>query len=380
LIIAGEASSDLHGSNLVKAVKTLDSDIGFFGLGGPLMKASGVDIKFDIVSKAFIGIAEVFKHIGYFMNIYNYMTNLIDREKPSLAILIDYPGFNLRFAKALKKRGIPIIYYISPQVWAWGKNRINTIKQLVNKMLVIFKFEKELYDPYGIDCNFVGHPLLDIAKPAGDKMEFKKELNLNDDSLIISLLPGSRQNEIKRILPIMLKACCLINKALPKSQFILIKANIISNNLINKIVRKFFGDLEIRTYENNNYNLLNISDIALVCSGTATLETAIIGKPMIVIYKVGFFSWLILKNLVKISNIALVNVIANKRIVPEFIQFKARPSLIAREAIGILQNPQKVLRIEEELNFVKESLYPAGASENAAKIILDYLNKTQEGK
>ncbi len=375
LIIAGEASSDLHGSNLVKAVKLLDKEIDFFGLGGPLMKASGVDVKFDIASRAFIGVIEVFKHIGYFSNIYAHMTSLLDTNRPSLAILIDYPGFNLRFARELKKRKIPIIYYISPQVWAWGKKRINVIKQLVDKMLVIFRFEKELYDSYGIDCDFVGHPLLDIVKPAKEVEDFKKMLGLNGSYPIISLLPGSRENEIRHILPIMLNTSRLIKNAFGEAQFILIKATTIPVSLIGEIIGKSFTDLNIKTYENDNYNLLNISDFALVCSGTATLETAILGKPMIVIYRVGFLSWFILKNLIKIPNIALVNVIAAKKIVPEFVQFKARPSLIAEEAIRILKSSNEMLKIREGLNSIKEVLLPQGASERAAKIILDYLNR-----
>lgn len=375
LIIAGEASSDLHGSNLVRAIKSLDKEIEFFGLGGPLMKAARVDVKFDIASRAFIGVIEVFKHIGYFSNIYKYMTSLLDTNRPSLAILIDYPGFNLRFARELKKRKIPIIYYISPQVWAWGKKRIKTIKQLVDKMLVIFRFEKELYDSYGIDCDFVGHPLLDIAKPVKEVTDFKKALGLNGCYPIISLLPGSRENEIRRVLPIMLDTARLIKDTFSEAQFILIKAVTIQATLIDEIIGKSFADLNIKTYENDNYNLLNISDFALVCSGTATLETAIIGKPMLVIYRVGLLSGFILKNLIKIPNIALVNVVADKKIVPEFVQFKARPSLIAEETIKILRDSKEMLRIREGLNSVKEALLPQGASERAARIILDYLNK-----
>jgi lipid-A-disaccharide synthase len=373
LIIAGEASSDLHGSNLIGAIKTLDPDIEFFGLGGPLMKAQGVDIKFDIVSRAIIGIIEAFKHLGYFRNIYHQMRELLDKDRPKLAILIDYPGFNLRFARELKKRHIPIIYYISPQIWAWGKNRIRTIKQLVNKMLVIFKFEKELYDSYGIDCEFVGHPLLDIVRPTKDKGIFRKELSLEGDFPVIGILPGSRENEIRCILPVMLEAARLIKNNISSSHFILIKANTVAQSLIDKIIEKYSNGLNIRIYENDKYDLLNILDIALVCSGTATLETGIMKKPMIVIYKVGFFSWLISRSLIKIPNIALVNVVGSKKIVPELIQFKARPSLIAREAVGILKNPGRASDMEKALAAVKELLLPYGASERAARIIVDCL-------
>lgn len=372
-IIAGEASSDLHGSNLIRAIKTLDSDIKFFGLGGPLMKAKGADIKFDIVSRAIIGILEVFKHIGYFRNIYRQMGELLDKDKPDLAILIDYPGFNLRFARELKNRNIPVIYYISPQIWAWGKNRIRTIKQLVNKMLVIFKFEKELYDSYGVDCEFVGHPLLDIVKPLKDKGIFKRELSLEGDFPVIGIMPGSRENEIKRILPVMLEAARLIKNNISSAHFILIKANTVAWSLIDKIIKKYSNGLNIRICENDKYDLLNIMDIALVCSGTATLETGIMKKPMVVIYKVGFFSWLLSKSLVKIPNIALVNVVGAKKIVPELIQFKARPSLIAREAVGILKDPKRASDMEKALAAVKELLLPYGASERAARVIVNCL-------
>ncbi len=375
LIIAGEASSDLHGSNLVKAIKSQDPNIEFYGLGGPIMKSAGVDVKFDIASRAFIGIIEVVRHLSYFRNIYNYMVRLIDEDRPSLAILIDYPGFNLRFARELKKKNIPVIYYISPQIWAWGKDRITQIKRLVDKMLVIFKFEKELYDSHGMDCEFVGHPLLEITKPTRDTDETKSTLNLNGNSPIISLLPGSRKNEIKRILPIMLESAHLIKKNMPKTQFILIRSKTISSTYIDKIIGRFSENLGIKIVENDTYNLLNISDLCLVCSGTATLETAIIGKPMIVIYKVGFFSGVLLKNLIKIPYIALVNVVGRRKIVPDFIQNKAKPSLITKSALKILTEKSYADKMREDLNLVKESLLPSCASMRAASIILEFLKK-----
>ncbi|MFH0838920.1 MAG: lipid-A-disaccharide synthase [Candidatus Omnitrophota bacterium] len=375
IIVAGEASSDLHGANLVKAIKTLDPDIEFFGLGGPLMRAQGVQIAFDIVNRALIGIIEVVTHIGYFRKVYHTMINLLDKEKPDLAILIDYPGFNLRFAKELKKRGIPIIYYISPQVWAWGKNRIKTIKRLIDKMIVIFKFEKSLYESYGIDCEFVGHPLLDIAKPTKAGQLTRQELHLSDTFPIISLLPGSRQNEIKRILPIMLQTASLIKKSFDSAHFVVIKAPSVPDGLVNTIIHRYAKQVAIKVCENNNYNLLTISDFALVCSGTATLETAIIGTPMAVLYKVGFFSGLIMRSLIKIPHIALVNVIAGKKIVPEFIQEKAKPRLIANKVFELLCDVQKKALIKKNLCEVKETLFPSGASERAAKVIIDYINR-----
>ncbi len=339
----------------------------------------------------------------------------LDSEKPDAVILIDYPGFNLRFAKEAKKRNLPVIYYISPQVWAWHKNRIKTIKKFVDKMLVLFEFEKDLYKQDGIDAVFVGHPLIDAVKADMPKQDAINHFGLKPGQTIIAILPGSRKTEVKKILPIMLKSAQIIadwtchsfallrttsegalrcaqgqtprpknlsfkreilrpfgaqNDMIHQIQFILIKSPIVDRGVYDKIVAGARCSVPLRIINNNRYDAIACSDFALVASGTATLETAILGVPMALVYKVSFLTWLLARMLIKIPYIGLVNVVAGKKIIPEFIQFNARPKKIADECLAILRSPTKISQMKLGLARVKVSLGPSGASETAAKEIL----------
>lgn len=373
MIIAGEASSDLHASNLVTSLKEILPDIKFFGLGGEKMQKAGVELIYNLVDLAVVGFFEVLKNLTKFKEIFNQTLERLDQEKVDLVILVDYPGFNLRLAKEVKKRNIPIIYFISPQIWAWGKNRITLIKKLVDKMIVVFKFEEDLYKRYGIDVEFVGHPLLDIIKPASSPQEFERMLGISGQDKIITLMPGSRVNEVSRHLPIMLGAAEEIFQNWPdkKIQFLVAQAPGLSNALF-KIVKNN-ASLPITVIKDKNYDCLNISDLALVCSGTATLETAIMEKPMVIVYKISALTALLLKPMLKITDIGLVNVVAGKRIVPECIQNKARANLIAQEALAILSSPEKITEIKKNLISVKQKLGLPGVSRRTAEIISRFL-------
>lgn len=373
LIVAGEVSGDLHASDLVREIKKLNPQIKFFGLGGEKMQREGVDLSFNIVELAVVGFFEVLKNLKKFKKIFNHLLEKIDLEKPDLAILVDYPGFNLRLAKELKKRKIPIIYYISPQVWAWGSGRIKIIRQLVKRIIVFFKFEEEFYKSHGIAVSFVGHPLLDRVKPTMNKEESLIKLNIPPTRFTVALLPGSREKEVKNILPIMLDSAKLIYRELTDIKFLILRSPTVKEELFNNILSHY--KLPAYILHGITYDGLAGSDFAMVASGTATLETAILGIPMVILYKVSFLTWAYLRMMIKIPYIGMVNIIAGRRIVPEFIQYHAKSKRIATFIKDILTNPYQQDTIKKLLHNVVARLGEKGANQRAAAIILDELEK-----
>jgi lipid-A-disaccharide synthase len=371
LIVAPEPSGDLHASNLVKDLKALKTDLEFFGLGGGLCKEAGVDIDLDIKRLAIVGLVDVWKNIFTIGKAFKGILKKIDSKKTDLAILVDYPGFNLRLAKELKKRDIPVIYYISPQVWAWGEGRIDTIKECVAKTLVFFKFEEELYKKNGVNSEFVGNPLLETVKATLPKDEILKKYNLSKSKPLIALLPGSRTMEVKTLLKIMVRAAGIIAKELPGAQFVVAKYKNLPAILYDEVLKTPM--LDIRIADGDAYNILSVSDFAIVASGTATLETAIIGTPFVITYKVGLVNYIAYKMVAKIKVLGLVNVIARGVIVPEFLQYNAVPEKISRESLEILRDGQKRSAMISALERVKSSLGTPGASKRAALAILPYL-------
>ena len=373
MIVAGEASGDLHGANLIKALKQLNPELEVSGLGGPLMSQAGAQIYYNMMDLAVVGFTEVIKNLKEFKRVFKMLLEKLDSKPPDCVVLIDYPGFNLRLAREVKKRKIPVIYYISPQVWAWGRDRVKLIRKSVDRMLVIFEFEKEFYEKEGIDAVFVGHPLLDVVKPSMSVPDASSRFGLQNGKVTISLLPGSREKEVLRILPIMLKSALLIKDIYPDAQFLLQEATSLDEEIFSKFIK--FYPIPLHTVRGNNYDVLNVSNIVMVCSGTATLETAIMQKPMVVLYKVSLLTSLMLRPIIKIPHISLVNVVAGKRVVPEFIQSNARPELIANEVSGLLNDKNRMEKMQDELDKVKEKLGMSGASFRAAKEILALINQ-----
>ena len=367
MIVAGEASGDMHAAHLVAEIRRLNPAIEFSGLGGPALKAQNVFLYHDLTQFAVVGFVEVLKHYGEFKRIFHSFLEKAQEVRPTAVILVDYPGFNLRLAKELKKLGLKVIYYISPQVWAWKENRVETIRRFTDKMLVLFRFEEEFYARHDLKVSFIGHPLIDlIGSP-----------NLNqptaqaDQPLTIGLLPGSREKEIKSLLPVMLQATSLLRQQLPKTEFVLLKAPTISRSLLEKFTKDW--RIPITIIEDHIYRGISQCHLCMVASGTATLEVAILNKPMVIIYKTSFLTWLLAKLLIKIPYIGLVNVVAQKKIVPECIQFDATGPKIAREILAIYQNPARVSQIKTELEKVRASLGAPGAGQRAAQEILDNL-------
>lgn len=371
--MAGEASGDLHAANLVKALKDINTPAVFFGLGGKKLKEQGVQLYCDIVELAVVGLFEVLKNLSKFRAVFNGLLKEIDCRRPCLAILVDYPDFNLRLAAELKKRNIPVVYYISPQVWAWRRGRIKTIRALVDIMIVFFKFEEELYRKERVPVAFVGHPLLDTVRPKLGPPELFQRFNIPPSKFTVGLLPGSREKEVKNILPVMLQAAKLLHERLKDVKFLILRSPTVKEEIFSNITEGCTAPLF--TLTDLTYEGINASDFCMVASGTATLETAIIGKPMAILYKVSLLTYWALKMFIRVPYIGMVNIIAGNGIVPEFIQFNARPEIIASHIEFVLTNASESDKIEALLQTVKERLGKTQANTKAAQVITEMLKK-----
>jgi lipid-A-disaccharide synthase len=372
IIICGESSGDLHAGNLAKALGELNPNIKIAGVGGANLRQGGAEIYCDIKDLAVFGFFDVLKKLPKFFSLKKLILQKINEEKPDAIIFVDFAGFNLRVAKEINNR-IPTIYYISPQVWASRSGRVKTIKKYISKMLVLFKFEEKFYQKYGIDVDLIGHPLLDIVRPTMEKKEFYNSLKLYESKTTIALLPGSRKQEIENILPVMLRASAIIQENRQDTQFVVVKSNQVDWDTYHRITHNF--KLNLKVVEGKTYDCLNIADFCLVCSGTATIETAIMQKPFVIIYKMNILNYLLYRPQVRVPYIGMVNIVAGKRIIPEFIQFGACPRKIAREALKILKTPSEIERIKNSLAQVKTSLGEKGATSRASRIIVDFLNR-----
>lgn len=381
-IVAGDPSGDLHGANLVNALREMSSEIEISGLGGERMERAGVKLLDKLTELAIVGFSEAINNIRALRQIYRKTEEFLRKETPDIIVLIDYPGFNLRLAGLAKRLKIPLIYYIGPQIWAWRHGRVKDIAEMVNKMLVIFPFEEETYRKAGVNVSFVGHPLLDTIQPTKSKEEVCRKYGLDPGSPIIGLMPGSRKQEIERLLPVMLEASQRIAEN-RKAQFVLPLAENIPMTYIreritefemstpNRVKKEEKPPLTLLVVRDEDYNIRRTMTLALVASGTATLENACLGIPMIIIYKVSLFSYLLARLLIRIPRIGLANIVAGKRVVPEFIQQKARAEEIAKVACHWLSNPGLMRETRKELKRVKQKLGTPGASKRAAKIILE---------
>jgi lipid-A-disaccharide synthase len=373
MIVAGEASGDLHGSNLVRAMQGFDPTLEFYGVGGPKMKAAGVRRIADAAEMAVVGLTEVFSKLGMILGVMRRLKKSLTDERPDLVILIDYPDFNMPLAKAAARKGIKVFYYISPQVWAWRRGRIGQIKKYVAKMAVILPFEAEMYHQAGVDAVFVGHPLLDVVKTNYSRTEALDKFHLKDGMTIVGILPGSRLSEVSKLLPEMLETALILTKKLPAVQFVLPLADTLDHDHIASLLKPYRNDLDIRIIRNEIYDVLAVCDAAMVASGTATLETAMIGTPMIIVYKISPFSFLMGRLFVNVSHIGLANIIAGRTIVPELIQGDANPGQMAREMIAILTDEERRKQVRKDLSGIREKLGSPGAARRAAQSALEIM-------
>lgn len=370
-IIAGEASGDLHGSNLIKELKRIDALANFRCWGGNLMEQAGGTIVKHYRDLAFMGFLEVVKNLGTIFRNLRFCKEDILQFQPDAVILVDYPGFNLRIAEWAKQKGIKVIYYISPQIWAWKENRVHKIKKSVDKMLVILPFEKDFYAKWNVQVEYVGHPLIEVVENAQLHNTQVNPFNLSplNQHNIIALLPGSREQEVAKKLPMMLQA----SKAFPEYQFIIAKAPSLEDSFYEPFLQAYPN---VRAIRNKTYELLMQAKAALVTSGTATLETALFGVPQVVCYKGSAISYHIAKRLVKVKYISLVNLIMNKEVVKELIQDQLTPANIERELKIILTDPDRKRMLSQDYTDLRNLLRKGGAaSANAAKSIYAYLHR-----
>ncbi len=371
MIVAGEASGDLHGSNLIRAIQRIDPSVRFYGIGGRKLEETGTRLIANSSDMAVVGLTEVIFKLRFILNVMGLLKRSLRESRPDLLILIDYPDFNLPLARAAKKNGVKVFYYISPQVWAWRKKRVRKIERVVDRMAVILPFEAQVYDKSKLEVSFVGHPLLDVVRKRYSREEALERFGLKDGFTTVGILPGSRKNEVKKLLPKMLEAAEILSGKLAPIQFVLPLADTIEVDFVTKIIDRY--PVEIRVVSNDIYDVIGVSDIAMVASGTATLETALLETPMIIIYKISFLSYYIGKKFIKVDNIGLVNIIAGRTIVPEFIQGEATPVNMAEEIHNILTDNSRMDKIKHDLSRVRRKLGSPGAAERAAKLAYEMM-------
>lgn len=372
MIVAGEASGDLHGASLIKELKKLDNDLHFVGIGGDKMIQQGLEAIYHIKQMAFLGFVEVIKHLPFINKVKKELLKIVSDEKIKNVILIDYPGFNLNIAKKLNQMGIKIYYYISPQVWAWGKSRIIKIQKYIKKMFVIFPFEENFYKENNVDAIYVGHPIVEHIENYKflTKDELYKKFNLDKEKEILLLLPGSRKQEIQKLFSNAIKAAEII-----ANKFNLQIVVACSENLDENIFSEY-NQVQYKIIKGFTYDLFKHSYFGIIKSGTSTLEAGYFQLPFVVIYVTNFITFFIGKFLAKIKNIAMANIILQENVVPELIQKNASINNIVLEVTNILSNKEKYFSIKNKLSKIKERLGNTKASENAARIIYLQINET----
>jgi len=371
MIVAGEASGDMHGANLVREMLKLDPALNFYGIGGNKLREEGVQLLASASDMAVVGLTEVISKLGKILKIMGMMKRSLDERRPDLVILIDYPDFNLPLAKAAKKRGIKVFYYISPQVWAWRKGRIGQIKQTVDKMAVILPFEVDTYGREGFTVNYVGHPLLDMVKLNYSKQESRKKFGIDENKITIGILPGSRPSEVEKLMPELLRAAEILKNETPDIQFVLPLAGTLEETAVAEFISG--SNVKVNVISGQTYDVVSCADLALVASGTATLETALLKVPMVIVYKISLLSYFIGRLIVDVKNIGLVNIIAGKTIVPELIQGDASGERIALEALSILKNEERKQEMIRDLAAIRAKLGEPGAARRAAQIAYDMI-------
>jgi lipid-A-disaccharide synthase len=364
VIVTGEVSGDIYGGRLANEILRLDSSIRITGVGGDRMRAAGVETFLDSNDLSVVGFWEAVAKLGRLYKALRAVKRRIRADKPDLVVFIDYPGMNLRLAKFARKRGIRVMYYISPQVWAWGRNRVGIIRQNVDKMVVILPFEVDFYKNEGIEVSYVGHPLIDIVKPELSREAFLEKIGLPGNGRLVTLMPGSRPQEIRNHMEPLLQTARHLKRDFPDVGFVVVSLPAFEGIVSSETEA---AGLEVKVTSSYGYDALKYSDLAIACSGTATLEAALLETPMIVIYKLALFSWALGRLIVKVPYISLANLIAGSQVVPEFVQSAVDPEMLAREAASILSDDTRRRHMIAKLAEVKERLGSGGASARAAQ-------------
>jgi len=378
-LIAGENSGDIHGSNMLRALMRLHPNLEAVGLGGPQLEGAGMKLRTNMVKNlAIIGFAGVIKNFWTIRRIFLDTEEYLRQNRPDAIILIDYAGFNLRMAERAKKLGIPVIWYVSPQIWAWHKERIHTLAKVVDLMMVIFPFEVGLYRAKNVHVEHVGHPLFDVIKIDQTKEEAYATFGFDAKRPLITIVPGSRKREVQDFLRIMLQGARRYAEWHPETQFAVIRATTIEPEMIDDIIAREGLPFEVKVIDKQRYNLRQHADFSWVKSGTSTLEAAILGAPHLIVYKVNFLTWFIGKQLFTISFIGLPNIVAGSLIVPELLQDEFTPMNLAETTAFYLENRKEYDRMSKDLPRVKETLGGPGASEKAARAVLELQGVTPD--
>lgn len=367
LVSAAEASADRHAAELVERLRDCFPEAEFFGCAGPRMRAAGVRPVVRTESLSIVGIFEVILHAPRVYRLLFRMAGAVHRERPDIAIVTDAPGFHIDLCRFLKRQGIPVFWYVAPQVWAWRKGRIRAIRRLVAHLLCIFPFEQKFFRDRGVPTTYVGHPFSRVTKTTKSRGEFLRELGLSGERPVIALLPGSRRNEAARHLPHLLGAVRQISACIP-ADFVLTASRTTGKAFFLQRI----GGSSVHVVEDDLHNAVGHADLALVASGTAALETALLGTPMVVFYRISFGTWLVAKMLVDVPFYSMVNLLADRLIVPELIQWDCTADKIAGEARRLLENEDERQRMRRELSVIAEVLSgDRPAAERAAEVICD---------
>ena len=367
LISAGEASGDIHAAAVTAALKQIDSSVEVFGMGGDALRAAGGEVLFDIKDHGVMGFVEVIKKLPDLFKLRSDFARVMDERQPDCLVVVDYPGFNMKLAKVAHDKGIPVVSYIAPSAWAWNKGRAKNVAKIVDKVACIFPFEYDVYKEAGAPVEFVGHPLLDIVKPAWERTEAEAWVGKQPGHPLVLLMPGSRLMEIEKMLPNLLAGAKLLKKQLPEVQFAMPRAGTIPLELLQSKIKA--SGLDIKITEGHNYDLFSVADLALATSGTVTLEAALCGLPSIIVYRTSALNAFIARRVINIPNIGLPNIVAGRQILPELLQEDFAPANVAKTAVELLA-PERRPQLEADLAFMKARLGEPGAVKRVAQLIL----------
>jgi len=382
--VAGEASGDYHGARLVAEIQQMLPEAEFLGIGGEALEAQGVRLLARAEDLAVVGLTEVVSRLPAVVRALREINRVLSQKRPALTILIDFPDFNFLVARLAKWRGVPVMYYISPQVWAWRRRRVRTIARNVDRMAVIFPFEEDFYTQRGVKVTFVGHPLRETLPELPDRNILLEDWGLDPERFTLALLPGSRGSEIERHLPVMLEAALLVKKVIPEVQFLLPLASTAPRALLEGMVEKFLGEgakgrrplpPPLKIIPGQAYAALAAAHLAVVASGTVTVEAALAGTPTVIIYRLAPLTFQVAKLLIRVDHIGMANLLAGEGIFPELIQEDCTPERLAQEVLDWVREPKHVEHLRRGLARVVEGLGPPGASRRAAEVALEIMTR-----